>query len=241
MATYNGARFIKQQIDSILPQLGTDDELIISDDGSTDGTLDILASYNDARIKVFHHKKSRVSNRYKNHRYATENFENALFNAKGDFIFLSDQDDVWLLDKVSHCMELLDKYDCIVHNYQIIDIDGKLQSEKGFPKNPLHKSLVLNVLDNHFRGCCMAFKSDFLKIILPIPNSVIGHDYWIGTLIAHFGAVYYEMKPLIKSRRYAESVSAKRNHNLLYKIIFRCALFYELEKRHFASRKKYEA
>ena len=55
MATYNGERFIKEQIDSILPQLSQDDELIISDDGSTDRTLEIIASYKDERIKVFHH------------------------------------------------------------------------------------------------------------------------------------------------------------------------------------------
>ena len=58
MATYNGERFIKEQIDSILPQLSEDDELIISDDGSTDRTLEIIASYKDKRIKVFHHHKN---------------------------------------------------------------------------------------------------------------------------------------------------------------------------------------
>ena len=58
MATCNGERFIKEQIDSILPQLSQDDELIISDDGSTDKTLEIIASYKDVRIKVFHHNKT---------------------------------------------------------------------------------------------------------------------------------------------------------------------------------------
>ena len=75
MATYNGGRFIKEQIDSILPQLSENDELIISDDGSTDRTLEIIASYKDERIKVFHHKKT-VNKYYPTMKvcYSTSNF-----------------------------------------------------------------------------------------------------------------------------------------------------------------------
>ena len=90
MATYNGAQFIKEQIDSILCQLSTEDELIISDDGSTDETLSIINSYKDNRIKVFQHKAAEGSAFIK----ATRNFENAMSHAVGDYIFLSDQDDM---------------------------------------------------------------------------------------------------------------------------------------------------
>lgn len=101
MATYNGGRFIKEQIDSILPQLSQYDELIVSDDGSTDRTLEIIASYKDERIKVFHHQKT--GNKYYPTLkvcYSTNNFENALKQAKGDYIFLCDQDDIWEKNKV---------------------------------------------------------------------------------------------------------------------------------------------
>lgn len=199
MATYNGAHFIREQIDSILPQLSAEDELIVSDDGSTDGTLEILAEYvaADARVKVLHHIPHAE---YSGHERATANFENALRNASGEYIFLADQDDVWLPEKVTVCMKLLESYDCIVHNYRVIDADGNLIEEAHFRKKPVHSHLLMNVADNHFRGCCLALKAEILKYALPIPPNVIGHDYWIGCLAAHYGAVHYEMKPLISSR-----------------------------------------
>lgn len=231
MATYNGARFIKQQIDSILPQLCEDDELIISDDGSSDGTLDIIASYGDSRIKLFHHMKSEIYSRYKQFRYATENFENALNHAKGNYIFLSDQDDVWFPYKVVHCLELLKTYDCVVHNYEIIDENTQIQRKQYFKYKPIHKSIFLNVVDNHFRGCCMAFKSNLLKIALPIPHKVVGHDYWFGTLAAYYGKTFYEIKPQIQSRWYSESVSSKKKTSLYYKIKYRLDLLCEIVNR----------
>lgn len=222
MATYNGERFIREQIDSILPQLSTEDELIISDDGSTDGTLGILAGYAaaDARVKVLHHEKEISQSPYRNFRYATKNFENALRHASGDYIFLSDQDDVWLPEKVTVCMRLLEIYDCIVHNYRVIGVDGNLIEEAHFRTKPVHNQLFMNVVDNHFRGCCLALKAEILRYALPIPLNVIGHDYWIGCLAAHYGTVHYEMRPLIASRRYSDSVSAKRKRNVLEGVLY---------------------
>ena len=85
MATYNGEKYIQEQIDSILCQLSKDDELVISDDHSTDATCDIIKSYNDRRIKLFLNELAKG---------VTHNFENALLHSKGDIIFLADQDDV---------------------------------------------------------------------------------------------------------------------------------------------------
>ena len=84
MATYNGEKYLREQVGSILTQLGENDELVVSDDGSTDSTIDILKSYNDPRIKIFINTGRHGVN---------SNFENALRHADGDYIFLSDQDD----------------------------------------------------------------------------------------------------------------------------------------------------
>lgn len=231
LASYNGEKFIETQIRSILKQLSTEDELIISDDNSSDSTLSIINSINDSRIKLIKHAKpEKIDTMYKSFLFATKNFENALNYAKGDFIFLSDQDDIWLEGKVKSCIEKLQEYDCIVHNYQKIDKNGNLIQERAFSRNPLHQTLFLNVLDNHFRGCCMAFKANYLKYILPIPEKVIGHDYWIGSLLAKIGRVYYDVTPYIQSRWYPESVSAKKKTSLLYKIKFRVNLYIELKK-----------
>lgn len=100
MATYNGERFIKDQISSILNQKFDEEneidlELVISDDGSTDSTVNIINEINDDRIKLYHHKNKRT-HKYFNSAFAcTENFNYAVSKATGDYIFLSDQDDVW--------------------------------------------------------------------------------------------------------------------------------------------------
>ena len=91
IATYNGEKYIKQQLLSILKQIKVNDEIIISDDHSTDKTFNIIKSFNDTRIKFF------LNNKGKGY---TRNFENALEKAHGDIIFLSDQDDIWIDNKV---------------------------------------------------------------------------------------------------------------------------------------------
>lgn len=234
IATYNGERFIREQLDSILCQLSNDDEVVISDDGSTDKTLEIIESYKDKRIKIFHHKKDERLSKIKQGRnfyFATQNFANALEKVSGDYVFLSDQDDIWLPNKVETCISLLKKYDLVTHNYKIMDVTGIIVKEMQFKKNPLYKTVFMNIMDSHFRGCCMAFKAEILKKCLPIPVNVIGHDYWIGAVASKFNKIYYELEPLIKSRWYPESVSAKKKTSLLYKLKFRAVLYIELIKR----------
>lgn len=92
LATYNGQQYILEQLQTILPQLSEDDEIIISDDNSTDNTVNLIKSINDNRIKIFINKSGK--------RIYTKNFENAINHSLGDFIFLCDQDDVWMPNKV---------------------------------------------------------------------------------------------------------------------------------------------
>jgi len=119
MATHNGAQYLREQINSILPQLGAKDEIVISDDGSTDDTLSIIRSFNDNRIKIYNFKQQSKSEHL--HQYITRNFQNALRYAKGDYIFLSDQDDIWTEGKVDVCLDYLKDNTLIVHDMQFID------------------------------------------------------------------------------------------------------------------------
>lgn len=114
MATYNGAIFIREQVDSILNQEFKENpciemELIVSDDGSADGTIDILENYHDDRIKIFHHNGCKSYKYLNATRKCMKNFENAMMNAKGDYIFLSDQDDVWYPWKIDKVVTALKK------------------------------------------------------------------------------------------------------------------------------------
>ena len=114
IATYNGERFIERQVTSILSQINAEDEVVVADDGSTDNTLAILRGLNDPRIRIVDGA----------HRHSpTWNFEKALKEARGEYIFLSDQDDVWMSEKVAVTMKYLQKYDCVVSDNVIVDAE----------------------------------------------------------------------------------------------------------------------
>ncbi len=240
MAAYNGARFIREQIDSILPQLGAEDELIVSDDGSTDGTLEILAEYAaaDARVKVLRHEKNPAYAKIKHSRnfyYATDNFENALRHAKGDYIFLSDQDDVWRNDKVGKMLPFLDEYDCVMSNNQIIDSAGNPLNFFWGEKPPFGESVFVNLKRTPFLGCCMAFSRRAMDYILPFPQNLICHDLWMGCLCAHRKSLLFLQEPLHNYRYHENSVSpsvtANSKNPLLFRIKYRIAFLIQFYKR----------
>ena len=237
MATYNGARFIKQQIDSILPQLSADDELIISDDGSIDGTLDIIAKYNDERIKLLYHQKNPELTKIKLSRsfyYATENFENALKNAKGDYIFLADQDDIWKDNRVKKVLAELKCFDCVMCNYDVIDSNNRIIYEKFLKKNPISPSLIQNVITSRFIGCCMAFNRAVLHYILPFPKKLLAHDFWIGCLANKKFKFFFIDEPLHLYRRTGDNVSPSvtgSKNILLYRFFYRLIFLLQIFKR----------
>ena len=221
MATYNVAKYLREQIDSILAQLGNDDEIIVSDDGSTDGTVDILLSYNDERIKVYKHtfsgKKDCIGD------VVSDNFENALSHAKGDYIFLSDQDDVWIEGKVRTMIDALQTSDVAVSNAWLWSTVDKSEC-----KNKLYEGV--NPLKNYFfrdgkyYGCCMALRGNTLKYVLPFPKPLPLHDNWLGLLPEIVGGATFIDAPLIYYRRHSSNVSGKSTNSLFYKIWYRLRL-----------------
>ncbi|MDE6634762.1 MAG: glycosyltransferase, partial [Bacteroidaceae bacterium] len=116
MASFNGERYIRQQIDSILQQLGDGDELVISDDGSCDATADIIRSYADRRLRFFCNPGPHG---------VTHNFQHALRQAQGDILFLADQDDVWLPGKIERQVRFLVEggYDVVSCNCALTDAE----------------------------------------------------------------------------------------------------------------------
>ena len=219
MASHNGGKYIKQQIDSILSQLSLEDELIISDDGSSDSTIEIIKRCNDSRIKLYvmeHNSKG-----MKPHYYVTKNFENALKYVNGDYIFLSDQDDVWMPNKVSVVLEILKKVDLVVHDAELIDGDGNNMGKNYY--SFLHQSsgFLMNLWQTRFLGCCMAFRKSVLDDCLPFPNNIVGHDYWIGMYALIKYEVTFIPDILLKYRRHGGNVSPsseKSNNSLFYKL-----------------------
>jgi glycosyltransferase involved in cell wall biosynthesis len=214
MATYNGEKFIKEQIDSIIAQLGDKDEIIISDDGSSDSTIEIAESYQDSRIKIF-------QNSFKN---LILNFEFALKQAKGDYIFLSDQDDIWLPNKVEVCKKYLISFDIVVSNCKVVNQDLQVINKSFFELNNTKKGLFSNLIKNSYLGCCLAFRKELLSKALPFPRSIPMHDIWLGFVSELFYKINFIEEPLMLYRRHGANESPTGDNspfNLYRKFLFR--------------------
>ncbi|MBB1193867.1 glycosyltransferase family 2 protein [Flavobacterium sp. SOK18b] len=200
IATYNGEKFIKEQIESILPQLDFDDEIIISDDRSVDNTIKIINEFNEKRIKVIFNKLERGY---------TNNFENAINNANGDFIFLSDQDDVWMDNRVSETMNLLIDYDLVACDAKFVDEDLKNLKYTFFSIRGGAKGFLKNLYRSQYLGACLAFKKEILIKLLPFPqqSALCPHDLWISLIAEFYFKTAIINKALIKYRRHGNNVS----------------------------------
>lgn len=226
IATYNGEKYIREQLDSILMQLGADDEIIISDDGSSDNTLEIVECYMDSRIKVFR-------NSFKN---LILNFEFALKQSKGDFIFLSDQDDVWLPNKIEVCKKYLFSFDIVVSNCCVVNKDLKIINESFFELNASQKGLIPNLIKNSYLGCCLAFRKEILNKVLPFPKNIPMHDIWIGFVSEIFFKSKFIETPLILYRRHGSNESPTGEYSpfkLYQKFLFRYNIIKNISKLFF--------
>lgn len=225
IATYNGEKYIKEQLFSILEQLDKEDEIIISDDCSTDDTIGIIKKLSDTRIKLFFN----IEKGY------TSNFENALKQVKGDVIFLCDQDDIWAPNKVEVCLEELKSYDLVVSDAKIINGANEIISDSYFELRSVKKCIWGNLIKFSYLGCCLAFRSDILKKALPFPSDrqLCTHDNWLFLV----GSFLYKHKvlneKLIHYRRHNENVSKLiSNTSILFKIKYRIYLCFFLIKRY---------
>lgn len=234
IATYNGEKYIQEQLSSILKQLNNSDEVIISDDHSTDNTLDVVKSLDDSRIKIF------INDKEKGY---TRNFENALEKASGDIIFLSDQDDVWMDGKVSCCIDALRENDLVVHDGKIVD--GGLKEKHGsiFQFRNARSGFLMNFINIKYLGCCMVFKKNVLRKALPFPKDehLATHDSWLTLVAEMYFKVSLVKKPLILYRRHGKNTSlggASGANSLFKKIEIRLYSLCHLIKIYFRGRNK---
>lgn len=237
MGTHNGSKFIKKQIESILGQLQSKDELIISDDGSTDDTINIIEALNDSRIKIVrfdgvYPKEKRFT--IVNHKISY-NFLNALNYTSGDIIFFSDQDDIWNENKIQTSLKWLEKYDLVVSNFSIIDDADNITLERFYQKMPKVRKYFIAALNPHMTGCAMAFKREVLIHAIPFPKELsCGHDNWIGLCANKFGKIAFIDEPLFMHRVHNNNNSflgKKSNNSFFQKINWRLQLFLNILTR----------
>ena len=209
LATYNGEKYLAEQLDSILSQTHTQWRLLIRDDDSSDSTLDIIQEY----IGRYPSQIILIQDNEKN-LGAYQNFARLLQEASSDYVMFCDQDDVWLETKIEETLKAMidnERTDTplLVHT-DLVVVDEKLQT--------LHPSFVkkmrINVKRDRFNqllmrniatGCTMMINRPLLDLILPLPEKGVIHDWWIVLVASIYGHIIYLDRATILYRQHGNN------------------------------------
>ena len=228
MATYNGRPYIAEQVQSVLAQLLPGDELIVVDDGSQDGTPEIVESLQSAFVQLVRNPRNLGI-------FAT--FERGMLMATRDMIFLSDQDDVWLPGKrAAFVAAFADDPGVlvVVSDAELIDARGLVTAPSFMQlRGGFNGGFWSTVVKNRYLGCAMALRRELLSVALPIPPAVPMHDMWFGALASVLGRVHYIPGALIQYRRHGNNVSPVRSQGWLLIVGWRVRLLKLLTMRLF--------
>lgn len=192
MATYNGENFLSEQLDSIIIQCNSNIRIIIRDDGSSDGTISILEKYKNLcpdiiTILPFDANKG-----------ASQNFSILLNHSNADYLFFSDQDDIWEKDKITKTMAAFSNNKdipqmCFSDLCKINDRGDILSTSLYLDEkiNPLYTETHRLLMQNVPYGCTMAINRTLAEIIRPIPPEALLHDHWIALIASLLGEIHY--------------------------------------------------
>lgn len=227
MAVCNGEKYLSEQIDSILCQLESEDELIISYDPSSDDTYKIIKDYEskDKRVKVV------INNDHT--RGLVSNFENALRHCKNEIIFYSDQDDIWMPDKIDKMVKCFDnpKVTVAIHDAKLVDENLNVTIESTFKIRGGSTSFLKNLIRLSYIGCSMAFRKDMLPVVLPLPTKKRSHDWWTGSICSCYGKMVMVDEPLILHRIHQDNATPKKRPPLSYQISVRWIIITQVVAR----------
>lgn len=223
IASYNGEKFIREQLDSIYNQTYKNIEVVVTDDCSRDKTVEILREYHEKHGLRYYVNDKNLG--------LIKNFEKAMSLGKGKYIALADQDDVWKPEKIetlvneigdytlaySHAIEVIDERNVVVHRFN----DTHLISKFGTGK-PIRRLIAFNWIVSHQ----ILFKRELIDLALPIPSSQHYHDAWLGVVAAKMNGVKFVNKDLMKYRQHQSSLTYANPHKAksLITRLFRFAL-----------------
>jgi glycosyltransferase involved in cell wall biosynthesis len=203
MATYNGERYVREQLDSILEQLGSDDEVVVVDDASSDGTVEVIEQLGDARVTVVRHAENRGY---------VSSFEEAIFRANGEYLFLSDQDDIWIPGRVDSMVKALGSARLVVGNP--VHFGGevtpflRLRLRSSDSNHRVRNILGIIVGYRLHWGSAMAIRSDFKRLVLPFPaGTVESHDQWLALAANVAGDARYLDDDVVLHRLHSANVT----------------------------------
>ena len=231
MAVYNGRRFLQAQVESVLAELLPGDEFIAVDDGSTDGSLAFLNEFDSPAMRVLANPRNLG---------VAATFERGLRLATHEFVFLCDQDDVWLPGKRAAFVEAFERdltVSVVISDAEVIDAQGRviapsfMATRQGFDG-----SLLGTLWRNRYLGCSMALRRSLLAKALPVPRLAPMHDMWFGTLGRFAGNVVYLPQPLLQYRRHSGNVTPDSSQSWPTMIRWRSQLAIALFLRVFAAK-----
>ncbi len=208
LATYNGARFLRQQMDSLLAQQDVELEILVHDDGSTDGTTAILAEYQDARIRVLNGEKIGS---------AMGNFIFLMEQADAPYLMFCDQDDIWLPDKAARTLcamreaEADGKPILVFSDLCVVDEAGETIAQSFFEMQKLDaRRLTLHeiAVQNIVTGCTVMINRALKELFLPSPQMLM-HDWWLAMVAAAFGRIVCADNRILYRKHGSNQVGAK--------------------------------
>lgn len=215
IATYNGQLYLREQLDSIYNQTYKNLEVIVCDDCSEDGTLDILEEYKQQFGLIYCVNETRLG--------FVKNFERAIKNCRGDYIALCDQDDVWLPEKLETLLGHINEKSLICSDLILVDknknlIDNSLYNHTGlqFYNSDQFKYLVHS---NFVVGCTTLFKHELKYIILPFPEGIPYHDWWIALIASANGGIEFCSKPLVYYRYHGNNNTQTGKKTLVISVV----------------------
>jgi glycosyltransferase involved in cell wall biosynthesis len=215
IATYNGGRFIREQLDSILRQLAEDDEIVICDDGSTDETLPAVESYSDSRIRM-HRNPVRLGH--------AQNFMKAIALARGEYIALSDQDDIWVegrLARMLHLLSGLPPGSLVIGEFITVDeanrecpshLNGLSLGEPS-PSGFVQLTKILAGRVKYF-GCTFVFGRELASCFAPMPCRIEAHDVWIAINACLFSRLAHCRENTLRHRLHGQNLTPTRRRSL---------------------------
>lgn len=208
LSTYNGEKYLKEQLDSIQNQSYQGIEIIARDDVSSDSTVEILKSYG---VKLIETKQNLGAKRS-----FAELLKYAVANREAEYFMFCDQDDVWYSDKVEKTLSKIHKMEnkfgrvpLLVHtNLEIVDENLHTLSSSMWEYEyilPQYNSLNRLLIQNTVTGCTVIINRALAKKCLHIPDNAIMHDWWIGLVASYFGKIGYIEESTIKYRQHSKN------------------------------------
>ncbi|MDK1724760.1 glycosyltransferase [Dellaglioa algida] len=210
IAAYNGEKYIFEQLKSILTQLSINDEIVVSDDGSSDRTIEIVSSFKDIRIKLVDGPQKGV----------IKNFENAIRISKNEIIVFSDQDDLWEPQRAEKIKTAMINYhaDVVITDYKALYSNGSSCSKHV----EWHSGFMNNLKKNTYIGAMISIRREWLVEIMPFPRYVPMHDWWIGLMTElKRKKVLFINEPLVMYRRHGDNMTGNTRNSFIKKFFMR--------------------